>query len=142
MLPSCYKFHPKSTSGSFLDQELQGETVADFISLGSKITVDSDCCHEIKRHLLLGRKSMTNPDSILKSRHITLPTKVHIVKAMVFPIAVYGCEMVLCCFSDVSLFVTLWTVAHHAPLSMGILQARILEWVAMPSSRGSSQPRD
>ena len=92
MLPSCYKFHPKSTSGSFLDQELQGETVADFISLGSKITVDSDCCHEIKRHLLLGRKSMTNPDSILKSRHITLPTKVHIVKAIVFPVVIYGCE--------------------------------------------------
>ena len=92
MLPSCYKFHPKSTSGSFLDQELQGETVADFIFLGSKITVDNDCCHEIKRHLLLGRKSMTNPDSILKSRHITLPTKVHIVKAIVFPLVIYGCE--------------------------------------------------
>ena len=92
MLPSCYNFHCKSTSGPFLDQELQGKTVADFIFLGSKITVDSDCCHEIKRYLLLGRKSTTNPDSILKSRHITLPTKVHIVKAMVFLVVIYGCE--------------------------------------------------
>ena len=92
MLPSCYKFHPKSTSGSFLDQELQGETVADFISLGSKITVDSDCCHEIKRHLLLGRKFMTNLDNVLKSRDITLLTKVCLVKAMVFPAVMYGCE--------------------------------------------------
>ena len=92
MLPSCYKFHPKSTSGSFLDQELQGETVADFIFLGSKITADSDCSHEIKRFLLLGRKAMTNLDSILKSRDITLLTKVHIVKAIVFPVVMYGCE--------------------------------------------------
>ena len=60
--------------------------------MGSKITVDGDCSHEIKRHLLLGRKAMTNPDSILKSRDITLPTKVHLVKAMVFPVVVYGCE--------------------------------------------------
>ena len=68
------------------------ETVAYFIFLGSKITVDSDCSHEIKRHLLLGRKARTNIDSILKSRDITLPTKVHILKAMVFPIVMYGCE--------------------------------------------------
>ena len=68
------------------------ETVTDFIFLGSKITADSDCSHEIKRHLLLGRKAMTNIDSILKSRDITLPTKVHIVKAMVFPVVMYGCE--------------------------------------------------
>ena len=67
------------------------ETVADFI-FGSKITVDDDCSHEIKRHLLLGRKVMTNLDSILKSRDITLPTKVHLVKAMVFPVVIYGCE--------------------------------------------------
>ena len=60
--------------------------------LGSKITADGDCSHEIKRHLLLGRKVMTNPDSILKSRDITLPTKVHLVKAMVFPVVMYGCE--------------------------------------------------
>ena len=64
----------------------------DFISGGSKITVDDDCSHEIKRHLLLGRKTMTNPDSILKSRDITLPTKVCLVKAMVFPVVMYGCE--------------------------------------------------
>ena len=68
------------------------ETVIDFILLGSKITVDSDCSHEIKRHLLLGRKAMTNLYSVLKISDITLPTKVHIVKAMVFPVVVYGCE--------------------------------------------------
>ena len=68
------------------------ETVRDFISLGFKITEDGDCSHEIKRCLLLGRKAMTNLDSILKSRDITLPTKVHLVKAMVFPIVMYGCE--------------------------------------------------
>ena len=68
------------------------QTVTDFIFLGFKITVDSDCCHEIKRSLLLGRKAMTNLDSILKSRDIILPTKVHIVKAMVFPVVMYGCE--------------------------------------------------
>ena len=68
------------------------ETVADFIFLGSKITAGGDCSHEIKRHLLLGRKVMTNLDSILKSRDITLPTKVHLVKAMVFPVVMYGCE--------------------------------------------------
>ena len=68
------------------------ETVRDFIFLGSKITADGDCTHEIKRCLLLGRKAMTNPDSILKSRDITLPTKVRLVKAMVFPVVMYGCE--------------------------------------------------
>ena len=68
------------------------ETVTDFIFLGSKITADGDCSHEIKRHLLLGIKAMTNLDSILKSRDITLPTKVHLVKAMVFPVFMYGCE--------------------------------------------------
>ena len=66
------------------------ETVTDFIFLGSKITADSDCSHEIKRHLLLGRKAMTNPDSILKSRDTTLPTKVHLVKAVVFSVVMYG----------------------------------------------------
>ena len=68
------------------------EALTDFIFLGSKITEDSDCSHEIKRHLLLGRKTMTNLDSILKSRDITLLTKVHLVKAMVFPLVMYGCE--------------------------------------------------
>ena len=68
------------------------ETVTDFIFLGSKITADGDCSHEIKRHLLLGRKTTTNLDRVLKSRDITLPTKVHLVKAMVFPVVMYGCE--------------------------------------------------
>ena len=68
------------------------ETVTGFISLGSKITVDSDCSHEIKRHLLLGRKPKTNLNSVLKSRNITLPAKVHLVKATVFPVVMYGCE--------------------------------------------------
>ena len=75
--------------------QIDGETVetaSDFIILGSKITADSDCSHEIKRPLLLGRKVMTNLDSILKSRDITLPTKVYLVKAMVFPVIMYGCE--------------------------------------------------
>ena len=72
--------------------EIDGETVSDFILGGSKITADGDCSHEIKRHLLLGRKVMTNLDSILKSRDITLPTKVHLVKAVVFPVVMYGCE--------------------------------------------------
>ena len=75
--------------------KIDGETMermTDFIFLGSKIIADGDCSHEIKRHLLLGRKSMTNLDSILKSRDITLPTKVHLVKAMVFPVVMHGCE--------------------------------------------------
>ena len=72
--------------------QIDGETVADFIFLGFKITADGDCSHEIKRCLLLGRKVMTNLDSILKSRDITLPKKIHIVKAMVFPVVMYGCE--------------------------------------------------
>ena len=74
-----------------IDRETM-ETVTDFIFLGSKVTVDGDCSHEIKRHLLLGRKAVTNLDNILKSRDITLPTKLCIVKAMVFPIVMYGCE--------------------------------------------------
>ena len=68
------------------------ETVTDFIFLGSKITADGDGSHDIKRHLLLGRKAMTNLDNILKSRDVALPTKIHIVKAMVFPVVMYGCE--------------------------------------------------
>uniref|UniRef100_A0AC11CWD9 Uncharacterized protein n=1 Tax=Ovis aries TaxID=9940 RepID=A0AC11CWD9_SHEEP len=72
--------------------QIDGETVSDFIFLASKITADGDCSHEIKRHLLLGRKAMTNLDSILKSRDITLPAKFHLVKAMVFPVVMYGCE--------------------------------------------------
>ena len=82
-------------SGPITSWEIDGETVervADFIFLGSKITADRDCSHEIKRRLLFGRKVMTNLNSILKSRDITLPTKVHLVKAMVFPVVMYGCE--------------------------------------------------
>ena len=72
--------------------QIDGEIVSDFIFLGSKITADGDCSHEIKRHLLLGRTVMTNLDSIFKSRDITLPTKFHLVKAMVLPVVMYGCE--------------------------------------------------
>ena len=82
-------------SGHTTSWQIEGEkveTVTDFLSLGSKITVSGDCSHEIKRHLLLGRKAMTNLDSILKSKDITLPRKIYIVKAMVFPVVKYGCE--------------------------------------------------
>ena len=82
-------------SGPITSWQIDGktmETVTDFIFLGSKITADGDCSHEIKRHLLLGRKAMTNVDSILKSRDIAFLTKVHLVKAMVFPVFMYGCE--------------------------------------------------
>ena len=82
-------------SGPITSWEIDGETVetvSDFIFWGSQITADGDCSHEIKRQLLLGRKGMTNLDSIFKSRDITLPTKVHLVKAIVFPIVIYGCE--------------------------------------------------
>ena len=79
-------------SGSITSWEIDGETVSDFIFRGSKITADGDCSHEIKRRLLLGRKVMTNLDSILKSRDVTLPTQVCLVKAMVFPVVMYGCE--------------------------------------------------
>ena len=79
-------------SGPITSWEIDGETVSEFIFGGSKITADGDCSHEIKRRLLLGRKVMSNLDSIFKSRDITLPTKVHLVKAMVFPMVMYGCE--------------------------------------------------
>ena len=82
-------------SGHITSCQIDGETmetVKDFVFLGSKITADGACSHEIKRYLFLGRKAMTNVDSILKSRDITLPTKVHIIKAMVYPVAMYGCE--------------------------------------------------
>ena len=84
-----------TVSGPITSWQIDGETmetVTDFILEGSKITVDGDCSHEIKRHLLLGREAMANLDSILKSRDITLPTKVHIVKAMVFPVVIYRCD--------------------------------------------------
>ena len=79
-------------SGPITSWQIDGETVTDFVFLISKISADGDCSHEIKRHLLLRRKVMTNLHSILKSRDITLPTKVHLVKAMVFPVVMYGCE--------------------------------------------------
>ena len=82
-------------SSSIISWQINGEimeTVTDFIFVGSRIIADGDCSHEIKRRLLLGRKAMTNLDNILKSRDITLPTKVHLVKAMVFPVVMYGCE--------------------------------------------------
>ena len=98
------KFNIKKTklmaSGPISSWEIDGEpveTVSDFIFLGSKITADGDCSHEIKRHLLLGRKVMTNRDSILESRNVTLPTKVHLVKPMLFPVVMYGCERELDC---------------------------------------------
>ena len=79
-------------SGPITSWQIDGETVTDFVFLISKISADGDCSHEIKRHLLLGRKAMTNLDSILKSRDITLSTKAHLVKAMVSPVVMYGCE--------------------------------------------------
>ena len=95
----CLKLNIQKTkitaSGPITPWQIDGETtetVTDFIFLGSKITADGDCSHEIKRHLLLGRKAMTNLGSILKSRDITLPTNVHLVRGMVFPVVVYGCE--------------------------------------------------
>ena len=95
----CLKLNIQKTkimaSGPITSWEIDGETVetvSEFIFLGFKITADGDCRHEIKRHLLLGRKVMTNLDSILESRDMTLPTKVHLVKATVFPVVMYGCE--------------------------------------------------
>ena len=81
-----------TASSPMTSRQIDGETVADFVFLGSKITADADCSHEIKRHLFFGRKVMTNLDIILESRDITLPTKVRLVKAMVFPVVMYGCE--------------------------------------------------
>ena len=115
------------------------ETVLDFIFMGSKITADGDCSHEIKRHLLLGRKVMTNLDSILKSRDITLPTKVCLVKAMVFPVVMYGCEswttkkVVCVLLSRVQLFVTQWTVLCQTPLSMEFSRQEYWSGLPFPS---------
>ena len=96
---ACLKLNIHRTkimaSGLITSWQIDGEkveTVADFIFLGSKISVDSDCSHDIQRHILLGRKAMINLDSVLKSQAITLPTKVHLVKAIVFPVVMYGCE--------------------------------------------------
>ena len=104
------------TSGPITSWQIDGETVetlADFIFLGSKIAADGDCSHEIKRCLLLGRKVMTSLDSILKSRDITLPTKVRLVKAMVFPVVMYGCES--------------WTTKKAEPLRIDAFETVVLE---------------
>ena len=96
MKKTCLKLNIQKNkimaSGLIISWQIDGETVSDFIFGGSKITADGDCSHEIKRCLLLGRKVMTKLDSIFKSKNITLPTKVHLVKAMVFPVVMYGCE--------------------------------------------------
>ena len=116
--------------------QIDGETVADFIFLGSKIPADGDCSHEIKRRLFLGSKVMTNLDSIFKSRDITLLTKVHLVKAMVFQVVMYGCAAAAAAKSLQSC-PTLCDPIHGSPPGSpvpGILQARTLEWVAISFS--------
>ena len=102
-----------TASGPITSWQIDGETVAEFIFLVSKITADADCSHEIKRCLLLGRKVMTNLNSIFKSRDITLPTKVHLVKAMVFPVVMYGCES--------------WTVNKAEPEELVLLNCGVGE---------------
>ena len=120
-------------SGPITSWEIDGETVetvADFIFQGSKIPADSDCSHEIKRCLLPGRKAMTNLDSILKNRDITLPTKVCLVKAMVFPVVMYGCATAAA--KSLQSCLTLCDPRDGSPPGSsvpGILQARTLEWV-------------
>ena len=116
------------------------ETVTDFISLGSKITADGDCSHEIKRHFLFGKRATTNLDNIFKSRDITLPTKVHLVKAMIFPVVMYRYEKVKVKMKVTQSCLTLCDSLDYTV--HGLLQARILNWVAFPFSKGSSQPRD
>ena len=106
-------------SGPITSWKIDGETmetVTDFIFLGSKITADGDCSHEIQRHLLLGRKAMINLDSILKSRDITLPTKVRLVKAMVFPLVMYGCES--------------WTVKKTEGRRIDVFELSKVPWTA------------
>ena len=134
-------------SGPITSWQIDGETmetVTDFIFLGSKITADGDCSHEIKRCLLLGRKAMTNLDSMLKSRDISLLAKVHLVKAVVFLVVMYGCEK----DSENEVAQSCLTLCDPMDCSLpgssvhGILQVRILEWVAISFSRGSSRPRD
>ena len=122
-------------SGLITSWQMDGqtvETVADFISLGSKITAGGDCSHEIKRRLLLGRKVMTNLDSILKSRDITLPTKVHLVKATAFPVVMYGCESWTIKKAECQRMLKLCTVvfiSHDSKVMINILQARLQQYV-------------
>ena len=122
-------------SGPIAPWQIDGETVvtvADFILGGSKITAEGDCSHEIKRRLLPGRKAMINLDSIVKSRDITLPTKVHLVKAMVFPVIMYGCELLLLLLSHFSRvrFCAAPTAAHQASPSLGF--SRQEHWSGLP----------
>ena len=115
------------------------ETVRDFIWGGSQITADGDCSHEIKRHLLLGKKVVSNLNSILKRRDIILPTKVCVVKAMVFPVVMYGYESwtikKVKSLSCVQLFATPWTVAYHAPMSMGFCRQEYWSGLPFPSPK-------
>ena len=116
-------------SGSITSWQIDGETVetvADFIFFGSKITADSDCSHEIKRHLFLGRIVMTNLDSMLKSRDITLPTKVHLVKAMVFPVVMYRCES--------------WTIEKLSAEELMLLNCGVGETLESPLDCKEIQP--
>ena len=112
------------------------EAVTDFLFFGSQITADGDCIHEIKRRLLLGRKNITTLDSILKNRDITLPTKLCIVKAMVFPVVMYRCEAAAAATSLQSCLTLCDPIDGSPPVSPvpGVLQARILEWVAISFS--------
>ena len=129
-------------SGPITSCQIDGETVRDFIFGGSKISADGDCSHEIERCLLLGRKVMTNLDSILKSRDITLPTKICLVKAMVFPVVMYGCESrtIKKAAAAAKLLQSCPTLSDPIDVSPpgspspGILQARTLEWVAISFS--------
>ena len=135
-------------SGPITSWEIDGDTVervSDFIFLGSKITADGDCSHEIKRRLLLGRKALTNLDSILKSRDISLLTKVHLIRAMVFPVVTYGCESwtimkAVAAAAAAKLLQSCLTLCDPIDGSPpgsaipGILQARTLEWVAVSFS--------
>ena len=119
-------------SGLITSWQIDGETVRDFTFLGFKITADGGCSHEIKRHLLLGRKFTTNLDSILKSRVITFPTRGHLVKAMVFPVVLYGCAVAAAKSLQLCLILC-YPMDGSPPGSSvaGILQARTLEWVAI-----------
>ena len=125
-------------SGPITSWQIDGETmetVTDFIFLGSKITVDGDCNHEIKRRLLLGKKAMTNLDSILKSRDITLSAKVHRVKALVFPVVMYGCESESEVAQSCPTLSDTMNCSPPGPSVHGIFQARVLEWGAVAFSK-------
>ena len=128
-----------------IDEETM-ETVRDFIFLGSQIAADGDCSHEIKRCLLLGRKAMTNLDSILKNRGIALPTKVRLVKAMVFPVVMFGCESwtikesEVKSVSHVQVFATPWTVPHQTPPSKEFSKQEYCSGLPFPSPEDPADP--